>query len=123
MRLILFYILALPVCILTVFYAIVLFVFTGKLNVENKYMPINLLLKLLPEETCTLDEAIEALKLGKTIRHKYWRKGDYATPIDKDYILFETGSQCSIEIFKKAYESKEFWKNNWEIIDLKDEYN
>ena len=58
--------------------------------------------------------AIQAMRSGKKVTHKYFSKGEWATQ-DNGQILLEDGVKCSPAEFWK-YRQEEFFNDGWEIF-------
>jgi hypothetical protein len=62
-------------------------------------------------------EAIEAMKAGHKVRHRYFSPDEWVTIKDHDY-LFEDGVICSPTLFWMDRQG-EMWNNDWEIYNEK----
>jgi hypothetical protein len=61
-------------------------------------------------------EAIEAMKAGKKVRHRYFSDNEWVTLIAPATLLFEDGVKCSFGLFWHDRPGSE-WNYDWEIVN------
>ena len=65
----------------------------------------------------TKQEAIEAMKAGKKVTHKWFTDNEFMTSDERGLVFtLEDGVKCnSFEFW--LYRSDDSWNNNWSIFD------
>lgn len=63
----------------------------------------------------TKDEAIQAMKQGKKVTHRYFASDEYVCIKTEDEFTFEDGVTCSPQEFFSTRNHRD-WETDWEIF-------
>lgn len=64
----------------------------------------------------TKQEAIQAMKSGKKVTHRYFTPDEYLFMNIENEYTFEDGVSCSAQEFWKN-RTAEYWETDWEIFN------